>query len=82
MRSIRGNPFIEFGRRPFREARLRSYIVRQHRAGRTLPEILADAYVVRCGSESFCWSVVEDPRTLEALKRNDLDAVLQSSSEV
>lgn len=62
-----GNPYFFLGRRPFREARLRSYILSRHRAGRPLAEILADPYVRRCGSETFCWRVVQDARTLEAL---------------
>jgi hypothetical protein len=72
---LRGNPYFVFGRRPFREARLRSYIVRQHRAGRPLSAILADPYVRRCGSESFCWRVIEDPATLAALERNVCDEI-------
>jgi hypothetical protein len=65
-----GNPYMVFGPRPFREARLRAYIVREHRRGRPLSAILADPYVRRCGSERFCWSVVEDPRTIEGLEEN------------
>ena len=77
MRSIamRGNPYFLFGRRPFREARLRAYIVREHRHGRPLAEILRDPYVARCGSERFQWRVLQDPRTVEALRRNDIEAL-------
>jgi hypothetical protein len=82
MRWLFGNPFSEFGRRPFREARLRSYIVREHRAGRSLIEILSDPYVVRCGSERFCWSVLEDPQTLEAMRRNDGETFARLSREL
>ena len=67
-RSLRGNPYQFLGRRPFREARLRSYIVRQHAAGRPLEEILADPYIDRCGGSSLCRSVLVDPRTIEALE--------------
>jgi hypothetical protein len=74
-RAFGGNPYMFLGRRPFREERLRSYIVREHRAGRTVSEILADPYVSRCGSESFCWKVLEDPRTIEALERNLREAL-------
>jgi hypothetical protein len=70
-----GNPYMFLGPRPFREERLRSYIVREHRAGRTVSEILADPYVSRCGSERFCWKVLEDPRTIAALERNVRDAL-------
>jgi hypothetical protein len=56
--------------RPFREARLRAYIVGQHRARRPLASILTDPYIGRCGSESLNWKVMEDPRTIEALERD------------
>jgi hypothetical protein len=67
---LHGNPYLFLGRRPFREARLRSYLVTQHRLGRPLAEILEDPYVRRCGSTTFCWSVVQDPRTIAALEEN------------
>jgi hypothetical protein len=51
-------------------ARLRGYIIRQHRAGRPLSDILTDAYVRRCGNESFCWRVIQDPRTLHAFEED------------
>jgi hypothetical protein len=70
-----GNPYLFLGRRPFREARLRSYIIRQHRAGRPLTAILADPYIRRCGSESLCWRVIQDPRTIEALERDIREAI-------
>jgi hypothetical protein len=69
-RGLAGNPYFFLGGRPFHEARLRSYIVRQHRAGRPLAEIVTDPCVRRCGSESFCWRVLQDPRTLQALNRD------------
>jgi hypothetical protein len=76
------NLFFEFGPRPFREARLRSYIVREHRRGRPLLEILEDAYVSRCGSANLCWRVLQDQRTLAALLRNDADAIAAASAEL
>jgi hypothetical protein len=82
MHSLLGNPYFEFGPRPFRAARLRSYIVRRHRAGHALAEILADPYVARCGSRTFCWSVLEDPRTLAALGENDRERIAQLSHEL
>jgi hypothetical protein len=82
MATLTGNPYFEFGPRPFREARLRSYIVRQHRAGRALSEILDDPYVARCGSASFCWSVLEHPRTLQALGDNDRERIVRLSREL
>jgi hypothetical protein len=73
-RRLAGNPYLFLGRRPFREARLRSYILSQHRAGRSLASILSDPYVRRCGSETFCWQVVLDRRTLEALEADVREA--------
>ena len=69
-----GNPYLFLGPRPFREARLRSYIVAQHRAGRALSDILSDPYIRRCGSESFCWSVIQNARTIEAFGRDYREA--------
>ena len=77
-----GSPYFEFGPRPFREARVRSYIVREHRAGRRLSEILDDPYVVRCASPSFAWRVLEDPRTLAALRRNDAEAATRFAEQL
>jgi hypothetical protein len=67
------------GPRPFREARLRSYIVSQHRVGRPLASILDDPYIRRCGSEKLCWRVVQDPRTIEALEHDVREAISRSS---
>lgn len=74
-RRFGGNPYLFLGGRPFREARLRSYIVGQHRAGRPLSVILADPYVERCGGKSLCWRVVQDPRTIAALERHVREAI-------
>jgi hypothetical protein len=81
-RRFAGNPYLFLGRRPFREARLRSYIIGQHRAGRPLTAILADPYIRRCGSESYCWRVLTDPRTLAALRRDVCDAIEGSQSSL
>jgi hypothetical protein len=75
-------PFFVFGPRPFREARLRGYILREHRRGRLLVDILEDAYVRRCGSESFRWRVLQDPRTIDALRRDDVEAFARLSREL
>ncbi|HZP71896.1 MAG TPA: hypothetical protein VFA97_00815 [Gaiellaceae bacterium] len=63
-------PYYFLGRRPFREARLRAYLVREHRLGRRLHDILKDDYVKRCGNERFCRSVAQDPTTLALLEEN------------
>jgi hypothetical protein len=72
---LSGNPYLFLGPRPIREARLRSYIVAQHRAGRSLHAIMGDPYVRRCGSESLCWRVLVDRRTIEALERDVRDSI-------
>lgn len=77
-----GNPYFVFGPRPFREARLRAYIIREHRHGRPLAEILADPYVGRCGSESLRRRVLQDPRTVAALGRNDVEAFESLAGEL
>jgi len=63
-----GNPYLFLGRRPFREARLRSYILRELRRERPLDEIAGDAYVRRCGRASLFWRVVQDPETIVSLE--------------
>lgn len=75
--NVGGNPysFLGLGGRPFREARLRSYIVAQHRGGRAIADIVGDPYVRRCGSERFCWRVIQDPRTLEAIERDVCETI-------
>jgi hypothetical protein len=75
----RGNPYLFLGPRPFREARLRSYIVNQHRAGRPLAEIVGDPYVRRCGSEAFCWQVIQDARTIAELERHVRETIEHSA---
>jgi hypothetical protein len=72
---LAGNPYLFLGRRPFREARLRSYVVAQHRRGRPLASIAADPYVRKCGNERFFWRVVQDPETLRALERDVCAAI-------
>jgi hypothetical protein len=73
-----GNPYLFLGRRPFREARLRSYILRELRRDRPLDQIVTDAYVRRCGGVRLFWRVVQDPETIasfEADIRHSFDAL-------
>lgn len=69
------SPFSCFGPRPFREEHLRAYIVREHRAGRSLGDILADPYVRRLGPPTFCWRVAVSPRTLVALRSDTVEQI-------
>jgi hypothetical protein len=68
-------PYSFLGPRPFREARLRSYIVNQHRRGRPLREVLADPYVLRCGGERLRDRVLHDPATIAALEADVAAAI-------
>jgi len=70
-------PYSFLGRRRFREARLRSYIVREHRRGRPLHAILGDPYVKRCGNDRFSHSVANDPETIALLEENVRESFLQ-----
>jgi hypothetical protein len=74
-RSLRGNPYYFLNRRPYKAANLRSYIVREHRRGRSLSEILSDPSTRRYGGESLLGQVLEDPRTIEALEQDVLEAI-------
>jgi hypothetical protein len=47
---------------------MRAYIVREHRAGRPLEEILRDRYLERLGSVGMRWRVVVDPLTIAAFR--------------
>jgi hypothetical protein len=73
-----GSPYFFLGRRPFREARLRAYLVREHRSGRPLSSILDDPYVRRCGSREFCARVANQPETIAALHVDVVDAIASS----
>jgi hypothetical protein len=75
LRSLRGNPYYFLNRRPYKAANLRSYIVREHRRGRPLAEILSDPSLRRYGGESLLGQVLEDPRTIEALEQDVLEAI-------
>jgi hypothetical protein len=72
-------PYFSFGRRPFREARLLSYIRRQHRRGRHLADILDDAYVRRCGSPELVWATLRDTTLIDLLEQDVLDAIQRDS---
>lgn len=75
--TLRGNPYFLFGRRPVREARVAAYIIREHRRGRTVAEILDDAYVARCGGRTVAWHALVRPETIEALGHDACDAIAQ-----
>jgi hypothetical protein len=69
------SPYYFIGPRPFREARLRSYIIREHRRGRPLDEILADPYLRRYGSDSLIRTVLVGPETIAALRLDAAAAI-------
>jgi hypothetical protein len=67
-------PYFFIGARPVREARLASYILRQHHAARRLADVANDPYVRRCGASSLWWRVVMQPETIAALRRDLADS--------
>ena len=72
---LTSSPYYFVGPRPYREARLRSYIVREQRRGRRLQEILEDKYLERYGTPSLVWRVVMQPRTIAALGADAGDGI-------
>ena len=78
-RTLRGNPYWLFSRFRFRELQLRAYIVREHRAGRRLADILSDPYVRRFGPD-FSARIIVHPLTIAALERNDAEAIAAYNS--
>ena len=65
--SLVRTPFYFMARRRYREAELRAYICREHRAGRALAEILNDPYIDRCGGQSVLRGVLRRPDVVRAL---------------
>jgi len=76
-----GNPFLVFGPRPRRELRVRAYIVRQHRSGRRLADILEDPCLRRLGGQSVVWRTLMNPATLIALRAHTDDELTQLAAE-
>ncbi len=62
-----GNPFYVFGAQPRREARIRSYVRRQHLAGCTLDEILTNRFIDRLGGRGLFWRALVSPRAIHDL---------------
>ena len=78
-------PYSFLGPRPFREARVRAYLVRQHRLGRRLDEILDDRYIAGCGGRDFAWRVVCQPETIAQLEADviqELQALLEERARI
>jgi hypothetical protein len=66
-RDILRSPFAFLFQRPQTEQIVAEYIVREHRSGRSLDEILEDAYVQnRCSPEQIR-RVLERPEVVHAL---------------
>jgi hypothetical protein len=67
MQYRRVGPYYFIRSRPFREARVRGYILSQHRLGRPLASIVEDPYLERCGGRRLAWHVICEPETIAAL---------------
>jgi hypothetical protein len=79
-RSRRLGPYFFIRSRPFRETRIRAYVIRQHRLGRSVGEIIGDPYLARFGSQTLVWKVVCEPETIAALEA-DLRADIEGHRE-
>jgi hypothetical protein len=73
--SIDRTPYFFLGRRPFREGRLRAYIHREHRNGRSLQQILDDPLVERLGGQSLAWRTLVSADMIAALEHDVADAI-------
>jgi len=76
---LKGNPYFSFGRRPYRQQRLVSYIRREHRRGRHLGEILDDPYVRRFGTPALVWATLRDTPLLALLDADCREAIQRES---
>ena len=77
-------PYFFLARRRFREARVRAYIVRQHRRGRPISEIVDDPCLARYGTCAFVWRVVCQAETIAALEadvREDIESCRSSLAD-
>ncbi len=82
LRSFKGNPYSFAARRPFRQARLASYIHREHEKGRPLAEILEDPYVERCGTRDFVWRTMRETSLIELLGEDAIAGIQRASDAV
>ena len=71
-------PFFFIGRRPFREARIRAYIRREHRKGRRLNRILDDPLIERLGGQSLAWRTLLNAGMISELEQDVADAIVAS----
>jgi hypothetical protein len=82
LRSFRGNPYSFVARRPFRQARLASYIHREHEKGRPLAAILDDPYVRRCGTREFVWRTMRETSLIQLLGEDSIAGIQRASEAV
>lgn len=76
--ALRGNPYWVFSRFRFREAQIRAYLIREHRSGRPVAEIMTDPYLQRFGASIAARVLVHSP-TIAALERDDAEAIASYS---
>lgn len=66
-RSFWRNPFAGLFARNSREDQLAAYVIREHQAGRTLDDILADPYIRNRASELERRRLLERPDIVKAV---------------
>ena len=74
-RTFSGNPFLVFGPRVIQERRIRAFILREHRAGRPIDEILQDQRLRRLAGKSLAWRAFVNPATISALRQDTNDEI-------
>jgi hypothetical protein len=76
--SPRRNPFSFLFPPSRREHFLAEYLIREHERGRSLEDVLADAYVVNRSTPEQRARVLERPEIVEAIGDHTLDAMRRS----
>ena len=75
-------PFFFLGPRPYREAEMVAYILREHARGRAFQEIVDDAYIGRCGGQTVLRAALRHPELIRALRRDVAEAIRREQRAV
>ena len=67
LREFLRNPFSFLGARPSQDDRLAQYVIREHRRGRSLDEILQDRYLVNRTTPQQRARLLDRPELVRAL---------------
>jgi hypothetical protein len=81
LRSALRNPFSFLFARSSAEERVAEYVVREHGRGRSLDEILADAYVQNRLSPRQQMRLLDRPEVIHAIGHQDLEQARSGLSD-